>query len=67
MATAMAELTQQNQELIREVNRQRHQQHDGERNQNLENEGPENNAKGDQSRGTVTCRVPHLERERWTR
>ena len=29
----------------------------------MENEGVDNNAEGDQSRGTVTRRVPHLERE----
>ena len=50
MATAMAELTQQNQELTREVNRQC-QQHGGERGQNSGYEGVENNAKRDQSRG----------------
>ena len=63
MVAAMAELTQQNQELTREVNRHRHQQHGGERSQNVENEEADNNAEGDQSRGTVTRRVPHLERE----
>lgn len=31
--------------------------------QNSENEGAENNAEGDQSKGIVTRRVPHLERE----
>ena len=63
MVAAMAELTQQNQELTREVNRHHHQQHGGERSQNVENEEADNNAEGDQSRGTVTRRVPHLERE----
>ena len=29
----------------------------------MENEGVDNNAEGDQSRGTVTRRVPHLERQ----
>ena len=58
----MVELTQLNQELTREVNRQC-QQHGGERCQNLGNEGAKNNVEGDQSRGTVTRRVPHLERE----
>ena len=53
MAVAMAELTQQNQELTTEVNRQR-QQHGGERGQNLGCEGVENNAEGDESKGTVT-------------
>ena len=58
----MAELTQRNQELTKEVNRQC-QNHGGEWGQNSGNEGAENNAKRDQSRGTVTRRVPHLERE----
>ena len=53
MAVVMAEMTQQNQELTREVNRQR-QQHGGERGQNSRCEGFENNAEGDESRGTVT-------------
>ena len=63
MVAAMVEQTQQNQELTREVNRQCHQQHGGEWGQNLENEGVDNNAEGDQFRGTVARRVPHLERE----
>ena len=63
MATAMAELTQQKQELIREVNRQRQQQRGEERDQNSKNEEAENNVEGNQSRGIVTRRVPHLERE----
>ena len=46
MTTAMVELMQQNQELTREVNRQR-QQHGGERGQNSGCEGVENNAEGD--------------------
>ena len=46
MAAAMVELSQQNQELTREVNRQR-QQHGGERGQNSGNKGVENNAVGD--------------------
>ena len=29
----------------------------------MENKGTDNNAEGDQSKGTVTRRVPHLERE----
>ena len=62
MAALMAKLTQQNQELTREVNRQ-HQQHSGERGQNSRYEGDKNNAEGDQSKGTVTCMVPHLEKE----
>ena len=63
MAATMAELTQQNQELTRESNRQHHQQHDEEQGQNLENEGANNNAERDQSRGTITRRVQHLERK----
>ena len=59
----MADLMQQSQELIREVNRQRQQQQGGERGQNSENEGTENNVEGDQSRGIVTRRVPHLGKE----
>ena len=53
MATAMAKLMQQNQELTKEVNRQR-QQHGGVQGQNLGCEGVENNAEGDQFRGIVT-------------
>ena len=62
MVAMMAELMQQNQQLTREVNRQR-QQHSGERGQNSGCEGVENNVEEDQSRGTVTHRVPHLQRE----
>ena len=58
----MVELTQQNQELTREVSRQP-QQHGGEWGQSSRNEDAENNAKGDHSKGTVTRRVLHLERE----
>ena len=36
MATTMADLTQQSQELTREVNKRRQQQHGGERGQNSE-------------------------------
>ena len=59
----MADLMQQSQELTREVNRQRQQQQGGKQGQNSENEGTENNIKGDQSRGIVTRKVPHLGRE----
>ena len=64
MADVMENLTQQNQELTREVNRH-FQQHQGEEHkQNSENGGAKNGAEGgDQSRGTITHRVPHLERE----
>ena len=59
----MADLTQ-NQELTREVNKQHWQRHGKEQEQNSENGGAKNGVKeGDQSRGTVTRRVPHLERE----
>ena len=60
----MANLTQQNQELIREVNKQRWQQRGKEHGQNSKNGKAKNGIEGgDQSKGTVTCRVPHLERE----
>ena len=59
----MADLTQ-NQELTREVNKQHWQRHGKEQEQNSENRGAKNGVKGgDQSRGIVTRRVPHLERE----
>jgi len=61
----MADLTRQNQELTREVNRHRRQRRGEEDEQNAKNEGAKNEAKGgDHSRGTVTRRAPHLERER---
>ena len=63
MATAVAELTQQSQELTREVNRLRQHRSGEEWEQNSENEGAKNNVEGDQSKGTVTHRVPHLVRE----
>ena len=64
MEVAMANLTQQNQELTKEVHRHRQQQCGEEHWQNSENGGAENSAEGgDQSRGTITRRVPHLERE----
>ena len=66
MAIAMANLTRQNQELTREVNRKKQHRHQRteEPRQNSKNGGAENNAKGgDQSRGTVTQKVPHLKRE----
>ena len=60
----MVDLMQQNQKLTREVNRHRRQRYGKEHGQNLENERAENGAeRGDHSRGTVTRRVPHLERE----
>ena len=64
MAVVMANLTQQNQELTRKVNRHHQQQRSEEHGQNSKNGVAENGAEGgDQSRGTITCRVPHLERE----
>ena len=55
MAATMASLTQQNQELTREVNRQRRQQRAKEHGQNSKNGGVKNSAeRGDQSRGTIT-------------
>ena len=55
MAATMVGLTQQNQELTREVNRQRRQQRVKEHGQNSENGGVKNSAqRGDQSKGTVT-------------
>ena len=47
MVAMMVELTQQNQELTKEVDRQRQQQRGEERGQNSENERAGNNAKGD--------------------
>ncbi|XP_065622630.1 uncharacterized protein LOC136064614 [Quercus suber] len=63
MAAAMAELTRQNQELVRqlELRKQRHEWNTEERAQSQEEERnvePEN-----QSRGTASQRVPYLERE----
>jgi len=66
MAAAMADLTHQNQELTREVNKhkQRCQRHTEGLGQNSEAREAENNAEGrDKSRGIVTSRVPHLEKE----
>ena len=55
MAATMVDLMQQNQELIREVNRYRRQCRGEEHRQNFENEGVENGAEGgDHSRGTTT-------------
>ena len=64
MVGAMAELTCQNQELTREISlrRQRHERYAEGQAQSQEDRGgnvkPEN-----QSRGTTSQRVPHLERE----
>jgi len=67
MATTMADLRQQNQELTREVNRHRRQCRGKEHRQNSKNRGAENNAEGDHSKGTVTRRVPHLEMDQMKR
>ena len=47
MVAMMVELTQQNQELTKEVDRQRQQRRGEERGQNSENARAGNNAKGD--------------------
>ena len=65
MAATMAKLTHQNQELIREIN-QRRQPHErcteGQAQSQEVREG-ENVERENPSRGTVSRRVPHLERE----
>ncbi|XP_065634669.1 uncharacterized protein LOC136069749 [Quercus suber] len=63
MAAAMVELTRQNQELVRqlELRRQPHERNAGERAQSQEEE--RNVETDNQSRGTVSRRVRHLERE----
>ena len=64
MATAMAELTCQNQELTREISlkRQRHERHT--KGQAQSQEDREGNVEPEsQLRGTTSRRVPHLERE----
>jgi len=63
MAAAMAKLTRQNQELTREIDlrRQHHKRYAEEQAQSQEDRGnaePEN-----QSKGTASRRVLHLERE----
>ena len=66
MAVVMTDLTHQNQELTQEVNKhkQRCQHHTEGPGQNSKAREVENNAKGeDQSKGTITCRVPRLEKE----
>ena len=63
MATAMAELTHQNQELTREIHlrRQRYEAYGEEQDQNQGDE--KSDIPQSQSRGTTSRRVPHLERE----
>nr|XP_023900876.1 uncharacterized protein LOC112012715 [Quercus suber] len=58
MAAAMAELTRQNQELTREIERHRREGQVEGQSQSRENPEPEI-----QSRGTTSRRVPHLEKE----
>ena len=64
MATAMVELTRQNQELTREINlrRQRHEGYVEGQTQSQENRGG-NVEPESQSKGTTSQRVPHLEKE----
>ena len=65
MAAAMAELTHQNQELTREINlrRQHHERYVEGQAQSQEVREGENVEYENQSRGTTSQRVPHLERE----
>ena len=64
MAAAMAELTCQNQELIKEIGlrRQHHERHAEEQAQSQEDRR-ENAESKNQSRGIASRRVPHLEKE----
>ena len=63
----MVDLIQQNQELSREVNRQRQQWQAKEHGKNSENGGVRNDVEeGDQSIGTIVWSVPTW-REKWTR
>ena len=65
MAAAMAELTSQNQELTKEISlrRQRHERYTKGQAQSQEVREGENVEPDNQSRGTASQRVPHLERE----
>ena len=64
MATAMAELTHQNQELRREINlrRQTHEEREG-GGQTQSHDDRENAEIGSQLRGTTSRTVPHLKEE----
>ena len=62
MAATMAELTRQNQELVRELNIRR-QRHDGNTGGQAQSQDGRNVKFESQSRGTPLRRVPHLERE----
>ena len=62
MAATMAELTRQNQELVRELNIRR-QRHDGNTGGQAQSQDRRNVEFESQSRGTTSRRVTHLERE----
>ena len=62
MAATMAELTRQNQELVRELNIMR-QRRDGNTEGQAQSQDRRNVEFESQSRGTTSRRVPHLERE----
>ena len=62
MAAAMAELTRQNQELVRELNIRRQRRDENTRGQAQSQDG-RNVEFESQLRGTPSRRVPHLERE----
>ena len=63
MAAAMAELIRQNQELTREIGRRQHQGGHTEGQAQSQEVGGENVEPENQSRGTASGRVPHLEKE----
>ena len=63
MAAAMAELTRQNQELTREIGRRQQQGGHTEGQAQSQEVGGENVEPENQSRGTASRRVPHLEKE----
>ena len=63
MAAAMAELIRQNQELTREIGRRQHQGGHTEGQAQNQEVGGENVEPENQSRGTASRRVPHLEKE----
>ena len=67
LQSMVVDLTQQNQELTREVNRQRQQRRDEEHGKNSKNGGMKNGVEGgDQSRGTITRRY-HTWKGKWIR
>ena len=63
MATAMAELTRQNQELTRELNSRRQHRNENTEGHTQSQEDTRNAEPESQSRGTTSRRVPHLEKE----